>query len=789
MFKNEFIITIRSLWKYKRYSLINILGLAIGLACFLIISMWVQDELSFDTFHKNADQIYIVFRKDNKGLSGATSQRLATGTKSEFPEVINATSYSPLPESLKPLLKYQNNGYSEHIALTDPEFFKIFSFPFIEGDPEHVFDDPNSIILTQRMCQKYFGDQDPLGKSIELTFLGQKSLMRVSGILKNIPANTSFKREFFIPIDFIKTYGVNWDNWKNQSPETYIQVQGKIDETELASKITAYKQANYKEEGVSYSLLPLKKIHLRTSHVSFFNSTGDIKYVYIFSIIAAIILLMACMNYINLSNALSLKRAKEIGIKKVAGAGRKRLVIKYFGETLILTFVALGIALILVKLMLPTLNSVAAKSLIISVTNSGFLLTIVSAVLITGIISGLYPAVFMSSFQPVKILKGKFDGGTKSLSLRKALIIFQFTLSIIIIISTITVLSQLKFIQNAKLGFDKENIACIKIKGDIQKNYEAFKNTLLQNTEIQSICRSEPLNAAALGKTEGIDWPGKEGKFSVWVLNVDNDFQSTYKIDMAAGRFFSDQHPSDQTAAYVLNETAVHQMGLENPLGTEITFWGRKGKIIGIAHDFNFNSLHHAIEPTVMRIPSGKEAGIYFRSVSIRLKPNSLPQSMTFVKETWRRFYPNEPMEYYFFDQDLNSSYISEFRMGSLFKYFSFLAIFIACLGLYGLTAFSIEQHFKEIGVHKVLGATMSNIVLVFSRNYLKWILVANIIAWPLAYYAMKQWLQNFAYRISPGIWPFIFSGAIVFTVALITIGWLAMRAATKNPVEALRYE
>lgn len=789
MFKTEFIITIRSLLKYKRYSLINILGLAIGLACFILIAIWVQDELSYDRFHKNADHIYIVFRNDNHQLSGATTGLLAPTLKADLPEVVNATSFSPLPETFKPFLKYGDKGFSENIGMADSEFFQMFSFLFLKGQPDQAFNDPNSIVLTKRMCQKYFGDEEPIGKNLELTFLGQKKLLKVTGVLDDIPQNSSIHRDFFIPIDFLKTYGVNWYTWKNQSPETYILTKGKINVEELEKKITACKQGYYKEENVSYTLLPMKKIHLYTTHVGFFSSTGDIKYVYIFSAIAIIILLMACMNYINLSNALSLKRAKEIGIKKVAGAGRQRLVIQYFGETLLLTFIALGVAMLLVSLFLPVLNQLAGKSLVLTVTASQFLWTIIFTILVTGIISGLYPALFMSAFKPVKILKGKFDVGTKNLSLRKALIIFQFTLSIVIIISTIVVLNQLRFIQHAKLGYDKENIVCIRVKGNIWDQYEAFKNELLQNVNIQNICRSEPINAGSLGKTEGISWTGKTGKFSTWVLHVDNNFGATYKIKMKEGRFYSDQYPTDQTSAFVLNEEAVKKMGLEHPIGTEIKIWGRKGKIIGIARDFNFSSLHHAIEPAVLRIPDPEEVNMYYRSLSIRLKPNSMPNSLSFLKKTWQSFYPNQQMEYYFFDESLNANYRTESRMGSLFKYFSILAIFIACLGLYGLTAFSIEQRYKEIGVYKVMGATVPNVVMLFSKNYLWWIIIANIIAWPLTFYVMSGWLQNFAYRINLGFWPFLVSGLIAIIVAFLTIGWLAIGAAVLNPADALRYE
>ena len=789
MFKNRFKITVRSLLKYKQYSLINLLGLAIGLSCFILITIWVQDELSYDRFHQNADNIHIVFRNDKQELSGATSQLLASSVKDEIPEIVNATSFSPLPETYNIFLKYKEHGFNENFTLTDSEFFKIFSFPFVRGQVDQAFQDPNSIVLTERVSKKYFGDENPLGKVLELTFVGQTKLMKVTGVINNIPSNSSINRELFIPIDFINDFGANWDTWRNRSPETYILTSGPVNTTDLEAKIIDCKQKHYKEENVSYTLMPLKKVHLHTSNISFFSSNGDIKYVYIFSAIAAIILLMACMNYINLSNSLSLKRAKEIGVKKVVGAGRKGLFLQYIGETTTLTLVALGIAILLVTLLLPFLNELAGKSLKLDVLNPRFLLTIVFTIVVTGLISGLYPAVFISSFEPVKILKGKLDVGSKNFSLRKALIIFQFTLSVAIIISTIVVMNQLNFIRNAKLGYDKENVLCINVKNNIWNNYEAFKNQLLQYPDITNISRSEPLNSGSMGKTEGMNWEGKKDKLATWVFHVDNDFLDTYKIEMKEGRFYSDQYPSDKVSAYVLNEAAMKKMGLEDPIGMEINFWGRKGKIIGVAKDFNFSSLHHTIESMVLRIPDPEETGKFYRSLSIRLKPNSTAQSLHLIEQTWNTFYPDQPMDYYFFDESLANNYLKEYRMGTLFKYFSILAIFISCLGLYGLTAFSIEQQFKTIGIYKVLGAKVSNVVLLFTKNYMWWIVVANLISWPLTYYIIINWLEKFAYRINLGIWPFLISGVLVMGIAVITIGWLAIRAALQNPVDALRYE
>lgn len=789
MIRNHFKIAIRNLVKHKRYSLINILGLAIGLACFILITLWVQDELSYDRFHKNADNIYLVLRNGNNKSSAVTSKLLASALKTELPEVIEATSFAPLPESFKAYIEYQNKGFEEHITLVEPQFFDIFSFDFKEGNPQSAFKDPNSIIMTERMCEKYFGDKNALGQSVTVTLVGQKRILKLTGILEDIPRNSHIRREFFTPIDYVKTYGVNWDTWYSQTIHTYIQTQGKIDIHELGKKILACKLRHYNEENISYTLLPLTRIHLHSNNIEFFASTGDIKYVYIFSVIAGIILLIASINYMNLSNALSLKRAKEIGIQKVVGAQRIQLIRQYFGETFILTIFALGCGILIVELFIPVLNQLSGKSLSVNYLNPQFMTTIVLTAMIICTISGLYPAVFISGFQPIQVLKGRFHICENGINLKKGLIVFQFSLSIAIIICTIIVLNQLNFVQNSNLGYDKENVVCLKVKGDVSDRYDIFTNKLYENTNILSICRSEPLVANALGKTKDVQWTGKEGKFKTWVMHIDFDFARTYKIEMNSGRFYSNQFPTDQTSAYVLNETAVEEMGLKLPLGKDLTIWGRKGKIIGIVRDFHFNSLHHAIEPMILRIPNPEEKNNYYRIISVRLNANSVSQSLTFIEDTWRSLFPSEPFDYYFVDEKLNASYQAEQRMGKIFKTFSFLAILIACLGLYGLTAFTIEQKFKDIGIHKVLGASISNIVLLISKNYLWLVVFSNAIAWPITYYAMNEWLQNFAYRTSMQWWMFILAGGSALVIALLTVSWQAIRAATANPVEALRYE
>jgi ABC-type antimicrobial peptide transport system permease subunit len=588
----------------------------------------------------------------------------------------------------------------------------------------------------------------------------------------------------------MKTLGMHWDEWYNQAPSIYIKTNGNTDIATLEQKITGVKQNHFKEENVSYSILPLKKIHLNASNIQFFYAkTGDVKYVYIFSAIAFIILLIASMNYMNLSNALSLKRAKEIGVKKTLGGGKIHLIEQYFLETFVVIFISLFIAVLLADLGLPLMNSLSGKVLAMPFFSFKFAATVLAILLMTTLISGFYPAMFIAGFHPLTILKGKFVANTSSLNIRKGLVVFQFVLSAIIIISTIIISRQLRFIQHTNLGYDKENLVCVSLNNDISPNYEAFKNELVNSGFVSGVSRSNNMDASTLGKTDDVYWPGKQEKFSSWIFHVDEDFASTYGIKMKEGRFFSGNFGTEQIDGFVINKRAAEVMGFEEPLGHEIKIWGHEGPIVGIAENFNFSSLHNTIEPLIMMVPKPGESGMYYRTLTIKLKPNFLPESIIHVEKIWKDIYPKELFDFRFKEDQLNTSYFSEFRMGGLFRYFSLLAIFIACLGLYGLTAFIMEQKNKEIGVYKVFGSSVSGLVFKYSKSYIYWIIIANIIAWPVTYYSMNNWLGNFAYKIGFSIWPFFVSVIVTLFVALLTIGWQTIIAANKNPVDALRYE
>ena len=794
MFINHIKFTLRNLSRHKIFSSINILGLAIGMAGVLMILLWVGHELSYDRFHENADDIYLVLRGDSGGFMAPSSHLLSSTLKTELPDVINATSFIQMPESEKFLLRRAEKNFEEDIGFADTQFFEIFSFPFKKGNQSTAVENPQSLVLTERTARKYFGEEDALGKPVELFIFGRKMALTVTGILENLPSHSHIDCTVFVHFHVLRALGINLDDWDNQMSLTYILARPNIDVQNLSAKIKACEIRNRPGEflgKLDYNLLPIKKIHLHGKNVRFLVTTGDIKYVYIFIAIAVIILLIAGVNYTNLSTALSMRRTKEIGLRKVVGANRKTLISQFLGETIILSFIALLLAVLLAQVFMPAFNRLSGKSLFIPYLDPRFLAGSILIALVTGVLAGYYPALFLSAFRPVKVLRAKFDWGRKGMTFRKGLVVFQFSLSIILIISTIVVFKQLLFFRNSDLGYDRDHILCVRTVGDVSKTYEALKSELLQNSNILDVCRTEPLDAEVITRTDSVRWPGRQRSEEQYfrVLRTDYDFVSTYAIEMELGRFYSHEYSTDADNAYVINQAAVKAMDLESPLGEEINLWGKRGAIIGVIKDFHFGSLHRSIEPLLVVLPTARYKELFLRLLSIRFKPGSLSSSMSFIKQKWVEVNPDIPFDYYFLNDAINARYHAEQRMGTLFQYFTVLAIFVACLGLYGLSAFAAERKIKEIGIRKVLGASVPNITLMLSKEFLKWVALANLVAWPIAWYVMNRWLQNFAYRISIPWWIFMAAGAFAFVIALLTVGFKAVRAATANPVVALRYE
>jgi ABC-type antimicrobial peptide transport system permease subunit len=800
MLKSHLIIALRNLIRFKAFSSINILGLGVGIGCTILILLWVQDELSYDRSLKNAENIYMVLRGDKEALTAVTSRLLAPTIREELPEVADATNLFKLPESFNFYFRYGNKGLEERLSLADTNFFSVFSFAFREGDRATALMDPGSAVITDGIRKKYFGDDNAVGKTLSVTAFGKEYPMRVSAVVDDFPHNSTIQSPIIFPNSWLQSLGLKDYGWKNQSVQTFIHLKDRVRDDAgiraLSSQIKACELRHdvFQPETLEYSLLPLTRSHLYGGGIKFLTTTGDIKYVRIFLAIAAIILLIAGINYMNLTTALGLRRTKEVGIKKAVGASREMLVAQFLVESLVLAFIAMALAMLFVELFLPEFNQLSGKQLVIEYSNPLFVALILTVTVIAGLLSGSYPAFFLSSFAPDQVLKGKVKPGTGGVFTRKGLVVFQFALSIVMIICTIVVFNQLAFIRNSNLGFDKENVVCISLTGEANNGYETLKTRLETDPDILGVTRSESMDSKGWNRTRGVGWQGKQNgdNASFWVLGADVDLASTYRIAMSQGRFFSRQFPSDQTNAFVVNEAAVKAMGMKSPLNQDISVFlidRREGKIIGVTKDFHFASFHTAVEPLIIAIPDINQQNFFYRTVSIRFRPGTVSNSLAFIEKTWKEQMRDVPFSYYFYDESLKAQYSAEQRMETIFKYFSFLAILIASLGLFGLASFSAAQRIKEIGIRKVLGATVTDITLILSREFVMLVVLSNVIAWPVAYYVMNRWLENFAYRTGIS-WPtFLLAGAIALSVALLTVSYQAIRAALANPVEALRYE
>ncbi len=792
MIKNYIKIAWRNIQKHGVFSFINITGLAIGMACCIMILLWVQDELSFDTFHANRENIYrVVADWEKYGWEGieATPAPFAPAIEEEIPEIQQAARCAP---HSRLVFRYKDRAFYESRGLiTDASFFDIFTFPFAEGDPKTAFKDPFDIVITETMARKYFGSESSIGKAIEV----EGKLAKVTGVLRDIPRNSHLQFDFVSSFELIKEVSNFGTTWGAYNFVTYISVHGDADIQEVAQKMTAIGLKNKSPqvlEGLQFRLQPLSEVYLDARSYQFPVVTlGDSKYVLLFTIVAFFVLLIACVNFMNLSTARSALRAKEVGMRKTVGARRSQIVKQFFGESLLMTLIAFLFTLVLVSLFLPAFNQLSGKQMVLNGKDVSHLLSLLAIVLLTGVVAGSYPAVYLSGFRPVTVMKGLKESTSKGASFRKVLVVVQFSLAIMLIFGTTVVYKQLRYIQNAKLGFDKENIVHIPIKENIGKKYDTVKNELLKDPNILSVSAQRYPFAETTWRSSGIfDWEGKDPEFSVDLVfaGVDYGFFETLNLAIKEGRSFSKENPSDERGGYILNESAINEMGLDSPVGKRFAINKREGTIVGIVKDAHFRSFHHAIEPRVFFIADmshAEDAGL----VLIKILGERTAAALSHIESVWKEINPVSPFEYHFLDQTYDSLYRSEKRVGTIFNLFTAQAIFISCLGLFGLASFLAEQRTKEIGIRKVLGASASKIIGLLTREFIRWVLVANLIAWPVAYFVMKKLLQIYVYRTAIGIETFILSGLIAVTIALLTVSYQAFRAARSNPADSLRYE
>jgi len=769
MLKNHLKVALRNIRKQRGYSFINITGLTIGMTCFILILLWVQDELSFDKFHENANQLYrVITEQHHSGHVTRTSETqfpLAAALKNDFPEISNSARL--LTKWGNKFIKYKSNSFNEDkVFFADPSFLEMFSFPFQKGDPETALLEPHSIVVTQETAYKYFKNEDPIGKILQIDYFNKLTDFKVTGIMKNIPSNSHLQFDFLLPFHLFD-YSDVADPWSTvDNYQTYVLLNKYASLKEINQKIADYKSKHVPGSHDKYYLQPLTRIHLY-SDVKFDSPTNsDIRYVYFFTIISIFILLIACINFMNLSTARSANRAKEVGLRKVIGAQRIQLIRQFFGESLLYSFVAFVCAIIFVIAILPLFNNLSGKTLSIAGYRSAYIfLFLLGVAIMTGGISGSYPAFFLSSFTPVSVLTGSLSSmmrRTKSNFFRKPLVIIQFSISIILIIGTLIVSSQLRFLQNKNLGFNKDNLIYIPVRGDLAQNY-----------------KSQHGNESLLDEWEGNT---DDDKIVVNITSVDYDYFKTLNMKIVQGRNFSKAFPADLSEAVIVNEEAVRQMGMVFPIGKRL--WGKR--IIGVVKDYHYKSLHEPIEPIVLSLTN---KWLYF--IFIKINPHSLDLAgiIESIKDVYEKFVSEYPFEFHFLDTDIDNFYYKEKQIHKTFTYFTFLGIFIACLGLFGLASFTAEQRTKEIGIRKVLGASVSSIVLLLTKEFTKWVLISNLIAWPFAYYAMNKWLQNFAYHINISVWLFIISAGLALVIAFLTVSFQAVKSAMINPVRTLKYE
>ncbi len=806
MFKNYLKVALRNLWKNKAFSAINIMGLASGLAVCLLIVLYVVDELSYDKYNKNADRIYRldadIYFNNTSAIFAVAPDPLAPTLKREFPEIEEEVRINNQADIL---VKKNNQNVQDHnAAFADSTFFKVFTLPMIAGNPATALKEPNSIVIDETTAKKYFNSTNVVGKTL---IVDNTNYCKITGVIKDVPKQSHFHFHFIRP----KITNVN-NSWLSNNTYNYVLVRPDVTQQKLQQDVNAtinnylskelesqlhasLKDINNKGGHFIYHAMPLTDIHLHSNKSYELEANGDITYVYIFSVIAIFILLIACVNFMNLSTARSANRAKEVGIRKVAGSLRSHLITQFLTESVLLSFFSLILAIAIALLLLPLFNQLANKEMSVATLFSTWLFPVmVALVFVVGCVAGSYPAFYLSAFQPIDVLKGKIAKGFKNSWLRSGLVVFQFTISIILIIGTIVIYNQLNYIRSKKIGYDRDKVFVLHNAWYLDKQIHTFRNELLNIPGVTNATISGDLPTSLQFDNEGWFRDAVMDPTKAVVLNnfyVDENYIPTLGMQMKEGRNFSKDFPTDSVGV-ILNEAAVKVLGFKDPLKEVLyrpNFYDGSihgaiaNHIIGVVKDFNFSSMHNNVAPLI--INKGENWG----DVAVRINSKNIPSVINSIQAKWSSITNGQPFNYTFMDADFNNIYTAEQQTGKLFITFAVFAIFIGCLGLFGLVTYAAEQRIKEIGVRKVLGASVSGIVTMLSKDFAKLVLIASIIAFPVAWWAMHKWLQSFAYRVSISWWIFIVAGIAAIFIALITVSFQAFKAAIANPVKSLRTE
>jgi len=784
-------IALRKMRRQKAYSFITIAGLAVGLACCILMMLWVTDELGFDRFHANRDSIYRLVTETTSETAVTLDARAPTpigpAVKADFPEVLDFCRYRT---NATYGLRFGDKAFfDEIIGIADPSFFTLFTFPFLKGDPKTALDGPRSVVVTERLARKFFGDADPMGKLLTIT----RDPYTVTGVIRDVPENSHLRFACVIPISNMHEYHhVDFANWGSMFFYCYIRLAPQAVPSEVAAKFSGLVARKRNKSNAAVRLQPLKDVHLKSDFAFDLDNyaQGSASTLTLFSIAAAAILLLACINFMNLATARSASRGKEVGLRKVTGASRSDIIRQFLGESVVLSFLGLGLALLLLWAVLPLFNNLAGKQLALTrIFDPGFLGGVLGVTLLAGLLAGSYPAFYLATFEPARVLKGTFFGGERGQAvLRKALIVIQFTLTVFFVMGTIVVDKQLRFIRTKNLGIDTHHVVSIIVTS------EAHREAILADPRILSGSLSVPPGQDMRAAFD-VSWDGKspDDRTPFYPVGVDPDYLRTFRTEMAEGRFFSRDTASDRTDSAVVNQTGARALGPGSPVGKRLTVSSMSSQgqtetvtysIIGVMKDFHQTSLRQAIEPMVFTW-----TGDHMPFFNVRIDPQRIPETMKFLEKTWTSFVPDSPFSFNFLDDKIDTFYKQDRRTRSILGVFTVLALFTACLGLVGLASFLAEKRTKEIGIRKVLGASTRGLVLMQSREFLVWVLAANVIAWPVAYLAVGKWLQGFAYHVRPGIAPALLAAAFSLLVAFLSVAFKAVKAATANPTESLRYE
>ncbi len=803
MWKNYLNVVLRGIWKYRAYSAINILGLAIGVACSLMILLYVQHELSYDRYHSNADRIYRVTLNGVLGGNevdvAVTPYPMAAALENEYPQVERAGRLrSAFSESLVELgdISYQESG----LFFADPQILEIFDFDFISGDPDTALDEPNTMLITEEMANKYFGEINVLGRTLTVN---EDTDVEITGVIREIPDNSHFHPDFMVSYSSDPNHDSTF--WVSNNMMTYVLLRDGSDPDEFAAgiqdlvgkyvapQIEEMMGVDFEEffaEGgrYAYGIQPLTDIHLYSNKEAEFEQNGSATYVYTFMALALFIMLLACINFMNLSTARSANRAREIGVRKVLGSHRQQLLVQFLSESVFISFLALLIALPAIYFLMPAFNGLTEKELSLDILFSAQAMTLlVFFIFIVGLLSGSYPALFLSQFHPQEVLKGKFSGGSGSVWFRRTLVVFQFAIAVALIAATLIVYNQLEYMRSKDLGFDQEQLLLVHRANALGDDLDPFLDRVKQLPGVVNASSSIQVPGETMSSNVYYieSGPANDSKI-IWFMGVNYDFIETMGINMVEGRSFREDFGSEERA-YILNERAVREFGITDPLSERIVEPDNdglmSGPIIGVMEDFHFESLHLEIRPLILRIDD------FSRYINVRLAGNNIPETIADLENSWNASTNDQPFEYSFLDEDLQQLYVSDRKMGSIFTGFAILAIIIACLGLYGLSWYTTEQRTKEIGIRKTLGAPVSRIVMLLSREFMMLVLVSMAIAVPVAWYGMTLWLQLFSYRVDISPLAFLAAGLLAALIAFVTISYQSARAALTNPVLTLRDE